>query len=144
MMRGTAIIVPALALLACQSEGQTTTNAPPASNSPSLASENATEKGWSSSASVYTYIVPDDRDYVQPTVTFDRDWLHLQARYNYENLEAGSAWAGYNFSGGERLAWEFTPVRQHIAAKQIDAYALKATALFAQRRGAPTRTRWLR
>ncbi len=110
MMRGTAIIVPALALLACQSEGQTTTNTPPASSSPSRLSEDETEKAWSFSASVYTYIVPDDRDYVQPTVTFDRDWLHLQARYNYENLETGSAWAGYNFSGGEKLAWEFTPM----------------------------------
>ena len=81
MMRGTAIIVPALALLACQSEGQTTTNAAPASSSPSRLSEDETEKAWSFSASIYTYIVPDDRDYVQPNVTFDRDWLHLQARY---------------------------------------------------------------
>ena len=47
MMRSTPIIVPALALLACQSVGQTTTNAPPASNSPSLASEDETEKAWS-------------------------------------------------------------------------------------------------
>ena len=47
---------------------------------------------------------------MQPTVTFDRDWLHLEARYNYENLDTGSAWVGYNFSGGEKLAWEFTPM----------------------------------
>ena len=80
-----------------------------ATNSAPLAAE-ADEKAWSFSASVYTYIVPDDRDYVQPTFTADRGWLHLEARYNYEALETGSAWVGYNFSGGEKLAWEFTPM----------------------------------
>jgi hypothetical protein len=54
--------------------------------------------------------VPDSRDYVQPTITADRGWLHLEARYNYENLETGSAWVGYNFSGGNKLAWKFTPM----------------------------------
>ena len=67
-------------------------------------------KAWSFSASAYTYFVPDDREYVQPTFTADRNWLHLEARYNYEALDTGSAWVGYNFSGGETLAWEFTPI----------------------------------
>ena len=47
---------------------------------------------------------------MQPTFTADRGWLHLEARYNYEALDTGSAWVGYNFSGGEKLAWEFTPM----------------------------------
>ena len=72
--------------------------------------EEADEKAWSFSASAYTYIVPDFQEYVQPTFTADRDWLHLEARYNYENLETGSAWVGYNFSGGKKLEWEFTPM----------------------------------
>jgi len=46
----------------------------------------------------------------EQTVTADRDWLHLEARYNYEALETGSAWVGYNFGGGEKLSWEFTPM----------------------------------
>jgi hypothetical protein len=54
--------------------------------------------------------VPESRDYVQPTITADHNWLHLEARYNYENLDTGSVWVGYNFSGGEKLAWEFTPM----------------------------------
>jgi hypothetical protein len=65
---------------------------------------------WSFSASAYTYVVPDSENYVQPTFTADRGWLHLEARYNYEALDTGSAWVGYNFSGGEKLAWEFTPM----------------------------------
>jgi hypothetical protein len=68
------------------------------------------EKAWSFSASAYTYIVPDDRNYVQPTLAADRGWLHLAARYNYEDLETGSVWLGYNFSGGENVAWAFTPM----------------------------------
>lgn len=91
---------------------QATTNAPatdPAGAKPALVAE-ADEKAWSFSASASVYFVRDDDDYIQPTFTADRDWLHLEARYQYEDLDTGSAWIGYNFSGGERLAWEFTPM----------------------------------
>ncbi len=70
----------------------------------------ADEPAWSFSASASTYIVPDFREYVQPTFTADRGWLHVESRYNYENLDTGSVWAGYNFSGGKKLEWEFTPM----------------------------------
>ena len=70
----------------------------------------ADEKAWSFSASVYTYIVPEDDDYAQPTITADRGWLHLEARYNYEALRTGSAWLGYMFAGGNTLGWTFTPM----------------------------------
>jgi hypothetical protein len=70
----------------------------------------ADDKAWSFSISAYGYIVREDRDYLQPTVTADRGRLHLEARYNYEGLDAGSAWLGYNFGGGETLAWELTPI----------------------------------
>src|SRR4029079_8490137 len=79
------------------------------STAPAL-SEEVDEKAWSFSASASTYIVPDDQEYVQPTFSADRGWLHLEARYNYEDLETGSAWVGYNFSGGKKLAWELTPM----------------------------------
>jgi hypothetical protein len=76
----------------------------PAANAPLEADEQA----WSFSASANTSFVPDDRNYVQPTFTADRGRLHLEARYNYEALDTGSAWVGCNFSGGKMLAWEFT------------------------------------
>jgi len=81
-----------------------------ATNSPQPAIDQQTEKKWTFSASLYTYLVPDDQEYLQPTFTADRGWLHLEARYNYEALETGSAWVGYNFGGGEKLSWEFTPM----------------------------------
>jgi hypothetical protein len=65
---------------------------------------------WSFGAQAYVYFVPDSRDYVQPTFTADRSRLHLEVRYNYEDMETASLWAGYNFSGGDDLAWEFTPI----------------------------------
>jgi len=91
---------------------QVTTNASasaPTNTTPALAKE-ADEKTWSFYASAYTYLVPNSRDYVQPTFTTDRDWLHMEARYNYEALDTGSIWVGYNFGGGEKLAWEFKPM----------------------------------
>ena len=108
-MHSPSLILAALALCTCHVTSQTTTNAPVATNSPPPAIENDAVE-WSFSAYAYTYLVPDSRDYVQPTITADRNWLHLEARYNYENLETGSAWVGYNLGGGEKLAWEFTPM----------------------------------
>lgn len=70
----------------------------------------APEKAWSFYASAFFYVVPDDDDFVQPTFMADRDWLHLELRYNYEALDTGSAWFGVNFGGGEEVTWEFTPM----------------------------------
>jgi hypothetical protein len=72
--------------------------------------EESDDNAWSFTAAAYTYFVPDSGNYAQPTFTADRGWLHLEARYNYESLDTGSAWVGYNFSGGENLEWEFTPM----------------------------------
>lgn len=100
-----------LALFAGPAWGQVLmTHAPPATNSLRPAVESEAEENWSFSASVYTYLVPNDRDYAQPTVALDRGWLHLEARYNYEDLETGSVWFGRNFGGGEKLAWEISPL----------------------------------
>jgi hypothetical protein len=77
-------------------------------NAPASATED--ENVWSFSVAAYTYTLSDDRRYVQPTVTVDRDWLHLEVRGNYEALNTGSAWIGVNFSGGNTLEWELTPM----------------------------------
>jgi hypothetical protein len=103
--------LPMLTLFVGQAFGQNaTTNSLAATNAPPPAVTNELEKSWSFSVSAYTYVVPDDVDYVQPTITADYDRWHLELRYNYEALKTGSAWVGCNFSGGEKLAWEFTPM----------------------------------
>lgn len=108
-MRALLIVFTVLALGSWRAAAQMTTNAPAATNSVPAATEEQ-PRAWAFSASAYTYIVPDSREYVQPTFTADRDWLHLEARYNYEDLDTGSTWVGYNFGGGEKLAWELTPM----------------------------------
>jgi len=111
-MRALAVLALVVVLADGNALAGTTTDAPDskATSTPLALSKEVDENAWSFSASVSTYIVPNDQEYVQPTLTADRGWLHLETRYNYENLETGSAWVGYNFSGGEKLEWEFTPM----------------------------------
>jgi hypothetical protein len=80
------------------------------SPSPPPATQGEAAAEWSFSAAVYVFQVHDDRNYAQPTFTVDRDWLHLEARYNYEDLETGSLWMGYNLGGGEKVTWDLTPM----------------------------------
>jgi len=109
-LRQTArIIILATVLLVTRARAQTNaiTNSA-ATDAPSTTLEH--EKSWAFSASVYGYIVPDSREYVQPTLTADHGMLHLEARYNYEDIDTGSVWVGCNFGAGEKVAWEFTPM----------------------------------
>jgi hypothetical protein len=70
----------------------------------------ADEDVWYSSLSANTYMLSEERHYVQPTLVANRGRLHLEARGNYEGLRTGSVWTGVNLAGGKRLAWELTPM----------------------------------
>ena len=126
-MRPPALVLAALVLCAGQASGQVTGRltgptsgqvttgamAVPQSSQAQQAPPPVAEtqaKKWECSASAYVYFLPDDDDYLQPTFTADRAWLHLEARYNYEDLDTGSAWLGYNFAGGKKVEWTFTPM----------------------------------
>jgi hypothetical protein len=65
---------------------------------------------WEFDASVYGYLVPDSPDFLQPTITADRGWLHLEGRYNYESPNAASLWAGWNLHAGNKLTLDVTPM----------------------------------
>lgn len=86
------------------------TDAAAAAESAPAPLEESAEGKWEFSASVMVFIVPDDQDCVQPTFTADRDWLHLEGRYNYEALDTASLWLGFNLSGGEAFTWQVTPM----------------------------------
>jgi hypothetical protein len=70
----------------------------------------AEANSWSFSAYAFGFIVPHSRDYFNPNLTADHGWLHLEGRYNYEALDSGSVWVGYNFSVGEELVFDITPM----------------------------------
>jgi hypothetical protein len=63
---------------------------------------------WEFEASVYGYFVPEDKDFGQPTVVADRGALHLEGRYNYEDIGTGSLWVGWNVGVGEALRLDAT------------------------------------
>ncbi|HTQ61062.1 MAG TPA: hypothetical protein VMI32_12595 [Candidatus Solibacter sp.] len=73
-------------------------------------SGSSTPNPWSFSLTAAGYVVPHAEFYVSPTASVDREWLHLEARYNYENQQTSSVWFGYNFGVGHKLVLEATPM----------------------------------
>lgn len=65
---------------------------------------------WAPSVSAFLFDPPDDELYVSPIATADRRSLHLEARYNYEDLGTGSLFAGWMFATGDRLIVTATPI----------------------------------
>lgn len=45
-----------------------------------------------------------------PIIQANKSNLHLEARYNYEDLKTASGWVGYNFFGGEEFEYFITPM----------------------------------
>jgi len=70
-------------LVASSASGQATSNSKPDGAGSSASSP------WSFSFTADGYFVPHSEFFVSPTVTADREWLHLEARYNYENQQTG-------------------------------------------------------
>ncbi len=64
---------------------------------------------WEFNAHANFYFIPDDF-FVLPLFQADKNKLHLEARYNYEDRQTFSAWAGYNFKGGNALEYTITPM----------------------------------
>ncbi|HSE41385.1 MAG TPA: hypothetical protein VLH08_11535 [Acidobacteriota bacterium] len=51
-----------------------------------------------------------DRTYLNPVISADKNQFHVEARYNYEDLNTGSLFGGYNLSGGDALEFSVTPI----------------------------------
>jgi len=74
---------------------------PPASDS---------EASWELALSGALYLLPDEEDFVQPTFRADRGRLHLETRYNYEDRDSVSFFAGANFELGDAVKLSLTPM----------------------------------
>jgi len=70
----------------------------------------ATNPSWEFAVTAYPTIVRGGENYTSAIAIADRGPLHLEARYNYESIGARSAFVGWNFSGGEAITWELTPM----------------------------------
>ena len=64
---------------------------------------------WNHNLAISSYIFSDDF-FILPVYQVNKGWLHLEARYNYEDMNTFSAWFGYNFSGGNKFEYLITPM----------------------------------
>jgi hypothetical protein len=65
---------------------------------------------WDFFAGVLVYFPEEERDFASPTFMANRGRLHLEGRYNYEGLDTGSLWAGYNLHWAGALDVTLTPM----------------------------------
>lgn len=65
---------------------------------------------WDFFAGVLVYFPEDERDFASPTIIANRGWLHLEGRYNHENLDTASVWLGYNFDWRGAVDVTLTPM----------------------------------
>ena len=101
-----AIVVAAALTRAATAAAQETVQ-PGAQAAPSTTESAA---AWSFDFSGAMYLLPEDEDFVQPTIKADRGLLHLESRYNYEDRESVSFFGGVNFEMGDRVSLTLTPM----------------------------------
>lgn len=77
---------------------------------PKAVDSTATPSAWSFSAAAYYYILPHEENTTTLLGYADHKWLHLEARYNYEDRNTASVFGGYAFEGGGKLSWTLTPM----------------------------------
>jgi hypothetical protein len=82
----------------------------------------AAETPWAYNASLSTYVLPRQPDYLDPVVMADHGGLHLEARYNYEALDTGSAWVGWDLHFGGALSLALTPMVGGVVGS-LDGFA---------------------
>jgi hypothetical protein len=71
------------------------------------------ETAWEFGLSGALYVLPDEEDFVQPTFRADHGVLHLETRYNYEDRDSVSFFAGANFEFGDKV--KLTPMLGGLA-----------------------------
>ncbi len=75
--------------------------------SPSLTAD---APGWAYSFTASYNVVRNQNDFAGAVLSSEKGPFHLEARYNYEALHSGSLFAGWKFSGGEKITFELTPI----------------------------------
>jgi len=70
----------------------------------------AEKPAWEFAVTAYPTAVRGGDHYTSAIATADRGPLHFEVRNNYEGLGVRSAFVGWNFSGGDKITWEVTPL----------------------------------
>ena len=65
---------------------------------------------WRFSAWAEMFIIPGEEDFFNPTFYVRHKTLHLEARYNYEDRNTASLWAGHRFKFGNGVKFVVVPM----------------------------------
>jgi hypothetical protein len=65
---------------------------------------------WRFSAWAEMFIIPGEEDFFNPTFYVRHKKLHLEARYNYEDRNTASLWAGHRFKFGKGVKFVVVPM----------------------------------
>ena len=65
---------------------------------------------WNFSAWAEEFIIPGEEDFFNPTFYARHNTLHLEARYNYEDRNTVSLWAGHRFKFGNAVKFLIVPM----------------------------------
>ena len=68
------------------------------------------QRSWSFSISGYYYFVPDDQNSASFIGAADHHQLHFETRYNYEDRNTVSVFAGWRLEGGGKVEFAITPM----------------------------------
>lgn len=61
----------------------------------------ARKSDWTAALYVDGYFQSGERTYLVPTIFLDRGAVHIEPRYNYEDFDTGSLFAGWAFTFGD-------------------------------------------
>src|SRR5438477_11948161 len=65
---------------------------------------------WKFSAWAEMFIIPGEKDFFNPTFYARHKNLHLEGRYNYEDMNTASLWVGRRFRFGKEVEFVFVPM----------------------------------
>ena len=80
---------------------------------------------WTGGVSLLQYLIPDEPDFLIVRGTASHGAMRVEGRWNWEELNTGSLFAGRTFAGGDRLELEFTP-SLGLVAGELDGVAAAA------------------
>jgi len=72
--------------------------------------EDSAHSQWNFSAWAEMFILPGEQDYFNPTFYARHNSLHLEGRYNYEDKNTASLWAGKRFLFGKEVEFVIVPM----------------------------------
>jgi hypothetical protein len=100
----------AMASAVAEPPGVTAPPATAAQAPPTGAAPPANGDAWEFALTAYPTDVRGGERYTSVVGVADHGSLHLEARHNYESVDATSAFVGWTFAGGDTIAWEVRPL----------------------------------